>query len=34
LLNCLENESPEIVLSGELMDKARKPILRMLELSK
>jgi quinolinate synthase len=34
LLNCLKNESPEIVLSEELMDKARKPILRMLELSK
>jgi len=34
LLNCLKNESPEIVLSAELMDKARKPILRMLELSK
>ncbi len=34
LLNCLKNESPEIVLSAELMNKARKPILRMLELSK
>ena len=34
LLNCLKNESPEIVLSEDLMDKARKPILRMLELSK
>jgi quinolinate synthase len=34
LLNCLKNESPEIVLSTGLMDKARKPILRMLELSK
>jgi quinolinate synthase len=34
LLNCLQNESPEIVLSEELMDKARKPIVRMLELSK
>ena len=34
LLNCLKNESPEIVLSEELMDKARKPIIRMLELSK
>jgi quinolinate synthase len=34
LLNCLKNESPEIVLSAELMDRARKPILRMLELSK
>jgi quinolinate synthase len=34
LLSCLKNESPEIVLSAEIMDKARKPILRMLELSK
>jgi quinolinate synthase len=34
LLNCLKNETPEIVLSEELMDRARKPILRMLELSK
>ena len=34
LLNCLKNESPEIQLTDELMDKARKPILRMLELSK
>jgi quinolinate synthase len=34
LLNCLKNEAPEILLSEELMDKARKPILRMLELSK
>jgi quinolinate synthase len=34
LLNCLKNESPEIRLSDELMDKARKPILRMLDLSK
>jgi quinolinate synthase len=33
LLNCLKNESPEILLSTELMNKARKPILRMLELS-
>jgi quinolinate synthase len=34
LLSCLKNESPEIVLSTELMNKARMPILRMLELSK
>jgi len=34
LLNCLKNESPEIRISDELMDKARKPILRMLDLSK
>ncbi len=34
LLNCLKNESPEIQLSDELIEKAKKPILRMLELSK
>ncbi|MGA3014538.1 MAG: quinolinate synthase NadA [Bacteroidales bacterium] len=34
LLNCLKNESPEIQLFEKLMDEARKPILRMLELSK
>jgi quinolinate synthase len=34
LLNCLKNEKPEIVLSGELIEKAKTPILRMLELSK
>ena len=34
LLDCLKNESPEILLSPELIEKARKPILRMLELSK
>ncbi|MCX6246308.1 MAG: quinolinate synthase NadA [Bacteroidetes bacterium] len=34
LLNCLKNESPEIVLSPGLMEMARKPIIRMLELSK
>jgi quinolinate synthase len=34
LLNCLKNEKPEIVLSSELIEKARNPILRMLELSK
>ena len=34
LLNCLKNESPEIQLSEKLMNEARKPILRMLELSK
>ncbi len=34
LLNCMEQETPEIVLSPELIEKAKKPILRMLELSK
>jgi len=31
---CLLNETPEITLSDEVIEKARKPILRMLELSK
>ena len=34
LLNCLEQEIPEILLSQELIEKAKKPILRMLEISK
>jgi quinolinate synthase len=33
LLQCLENETPEILLKPELIEKARIPILRMLELS-
>jgi quinolinate synthase len=31
---CMKEERPEIVLSNEIMDKARKPIMRMLELSR
>lgn len=31
---CLKNERPEIVMDPELMEKAGKPIVRMLELSK
>jgi len=34
LLLCLKNEKPEIRLSQELIEKAKKPILKMLELSK
>jgi quinolinate synthase len=30
----LKNEEPEIVMSEELIEKAKKPLLRMLELSK
>ncbi len=30
---CLKNERPEITLSGELIQKARRPIERMLEIS-
>ena len=33
LHRCIEKESPEIRLTPELIEKARKPILRMLELS-
>jgi quinolinate synthase len=33
LLRCIEKESPEIRLTPELIEKAKKPILRMLELS-
>jgi len=33
LVNCLQHETPEIILTPELMEKARVPILRMLELS-
>jgi quinolinate synthase len=31
---CLDNEQPELILSEELMEKARKPIVKMLEISK
>jgi quinolinate synthase len=31
---CMVHEKPEIILSDELIEKARKPIMRMLELSK
>jgi quinolinate synthase len=33
LYNCLKYEQPEIILEKELIEKARKPIERMLELS-
>lgn len=33
LYNCLKYEQPEIFLSKELIEKAKKPIVRMLELS-
>lgn len=31
---CMLNEKPEIILSDDVIEKAKKPILRMLELSK
>lgn len=33
LYNCLKNEDPEIILEKELMEKAHKPIKKMMELS-
>lgn len=33
LLSCLKDETPEIRLSARLINQAKKPILRMLELS-
>lgn len=34
LYECMKNESPEIILEEELMESAKKPIVRMLDLSK
>jgi len=31
---CLKNEKPEITLPDDVIEKARRPIVRMLELSK
>jgi len=33
IYNCLKNESPEIILDEEIIRKAKRPILRMLEIS-
>jgi quinolinate synthase len=33
ILNCLKNEKPEIILEPEMLLKAQKPILRMMEIS-
>ena len=33
IYNCLKYETPEILLQADLIEKARKPITRMLELS-
>ncbi|MDF2437851.1 MAG: nadA [Bacteroidota bacterium] len=33
LYNCLKYEQPEIILEADLIEKAKKPILRMLDLS-
>ena len=34
LYNCLKHEQPEIILSADIIEKAKKPIIRMLDLSK
>ena len=34
LYSCLKDEKPEIILSADIIEKARKPIQRMLELSR
>jgi quinolinate synthase len=34
LYNCLRDETPEILMSDELIEQARKPIVRMLDMSK
>jgi len=34
IYNCLKTESPEINLDSEIIKKARKPIIRMMEISK
>lgn len=34
LYNCLKNETPEIILDADLIEKAKKPIVRMLDMSK
>ncbi|MEE0991262.1 MAG: quinolinate synthase NadA, partial [Paludibacteraceae bacterium] len=34
LYNCLKNETPEIIVDKEVAEKAVKPIIKMLEMSK
>jgi quinolinate synthase len=34
LYKCLRDETPEITMSEELIEKAKKPIVRMLDMSK
>ncbi len=33
ILNCLKSEKPEIIIDGEILIKAQKPIKRMMEIS-
>ena len=34
LYSCLLNESPEILMDEETIERAKKPIVRMLDMSK
>jgi quinolinate synthase len=34
LYSCLATEKPEIIMNSELIEKAKAPIIRMLEISK
>ena len=34
LYNCLKDETPEILMSDEMIERAKKPIIRMLDMSK
>ena len=34
LYACLRDETPEIIMSDEMIERAKKPIVRMLEMSK
>jgi quinolinate synthase len=33
IYDCLSGETPEIIIDNELLLKARKPIIRMMEIS-
>ena len=34
LYRCLRDEQPEILMDSEMIEKAKRPIVRMLEMSK
>ena len=34
LYRCLRDESPEITMDAEMIDRASKPIVRMLDMSR
>jgi quinolinate synthase len=33
IYKCLRDEKPEILIDSEVLEKARKPIIRMMEIS-